>query len=111
MKKTKIYRHKYLLLIPVVFYLMMTALGIGAEKYDSPSLQSLLPQLNNWAMSEEPSNYFPENLFEFINGAAEIYLAYDFKELTVTQYSQKGSMASMAVEIYEMSNENNAFGI
>jgi len=111
MKKTKIYRYKYLLLIPVVFYLMMTVLGIGAERFDSPSLQSLLPQLSNWTKTEEPSNYFPETLFEFINGAAEIYLAYDFKELIVTQYSQEGSTASMAVEIYEMSNETNAFGI
>ncbi len=62
-------------------------------------------------MTEEPSSYFPESLFEFINGAAEIYLAYDFKELTVTQYGQKGSTVSMAIEIYEMSNETNAFGI
>ncbi len=91
--------------------LMMSVSGIGAERYDSPSNQALLPELNNWTKTEEPSTYFPETLFEFINGAAEIYIAYGFKELTVTQYGQKGSTASMAVEIYEMSNETNAFGI
>jgi len=111
MKRIKINRFRVLFLSPVVLLLMMTILGIGAERYDSPSPQSLLPQLNNWTKTEEPSTYFPETLFEFINGAAEIYLAYDFKKLTVTQYGQEGSEASMAVEIYEMSNETNAFGI
>jgi hypothetical protein len=94
-----------------VLFLMIMSLGIGAKRYDSPLRQSLLPQLNDWTKTEEPSIYFPENLFEFINGAAEIYLAYDFKELTVAQYNKKGSAASIAVEIYEMSNETNAFGI
>jgi len=111
MKRIKINRFRILFLSPVLLILMITVVGIGLERSDSSSLQSLLPQLNNWNMTEEPSSYFPESLFEFINGAAEIYLAYDFKELTVTQYGQKGSTASMAVEIYEMSNETNAFGI
>ncbi len=111
MKKIKINLYRILLLSPVVLFLMITIVGIGLERSDSSSLQSLLPQVNNWTMTEEPSSYFPGTLFEFINGAAEIYLAYDFKKLTVTQYGRKGSTASMAVEIYEMSNETNAFGI
>lgn len=111
MKRIKINRFRILFLGPVVLFLVTTIVGFGAERNNSPSLQSLLPQLNNWTMTEEPSSYFPESLFEFINGAAEIYLAYDFKELTVTQYGRKGSTVSMSVEIYEMSNETNAFGI
>ena len=111
MKRIKLNHLKILLIGPVVILLMLTVLGIGAEKYHSSLPQSLLPQVNNWTISEEPSTYLPENLFEFINGAAEIYLAYDFKALTVAQYSQKGSSASMSVEIYEMSNETSAFGI
>jgi hypothetical protein len=83
--------------------------GLNAES--APSLNSLLPQLENWKKTEQPSNYFPENLFEYINGAAEIYLAYDFKELAVGQYGQEGSEVNVSVEIYEMSNETNAFGI
>ena len=111
MKRIKFGRFGYLFLSPVVLFLMMTVQGIGEEKYESLSLQSLLPQLSNWTMTEEPSTYFPETLFEFINGAAEIYLAYDFKELSVSQYSREGSTTSVAVEIYEMSNDINAFGI
>ncbi len=111
MKKITIKRIRPLVLGPIALILIISVVGVGAEKYNFHSNQALLPELSNWSMTEDPSTYFPETLFEFINGAAEIYLAYDFKELTVTQYGQKGSTASMAVEIYEMSNETNAFGI
>ncbi|MFC2160976.1 DUF6599 family protein [Acidobacteriota bacterium] len=111
MKWIEFKRYGYLFISPIVIFLILAGPGVATEKYDSPLQQSLLPQLSNWTMTEEPSNYFPENLFEFINGAAEIYLAYDFKELTVSQYNLEGSTTSMAVEIYEMSNNINAFGI
>ena len=81
------------------------------EGKGAPELDSLLPELENWKQIEEPSRYLPENLFEYINGAAEIYLAYSFKELVVAQYGQAGSEVNLSVEIYQMADENNAFGI
>jgi len=77
---------------------------------DSP-LASLLPQLNQWKLTEEPRPFRPDTLFEYIDGAAEVYLSYDFKELLVAQFQEKGSKASMTVEIYDMGNGRNAFGI
>ncbi len=74
-------------------------------------IQRLLPEVTAWAQSEDSQTYFPENLFEFINGAAEIYLSYDFNELIVAQYQKKGAESSMAVEIYDMSSPTNSFGI
>jgi len=62
-------------------------------------------------MTEKPESYYPENLFEYINGAAEIYLAYEFKELIVVQQQKDQSEKNVAVEIYDMGNETNAFGI
>ncbi|MCK7469683.1 MAG: hypothetical protein MZU95_01910 [Desulfomicrobium escambiense] len=34
--------------------------------------------------------YFPETLFEYIDGAAESYLSYDFRELLVADLQKKG---------------------
>lgn len=75
------------------------------------SLRSLLPKNESWKYSEDPQNYFPATLYEYINGAAEIYLAYDFKELAVGQYKRTDADASLSVEIYDMGNEKNSFGI
>jgi hypothetical protein len=75
------------------------------------SLKTLLPQPGDWELTEEPETYMPDNLFEYINGAAEIYLSYDFQELIVAQYKKEGDEANISVEIYDMSGTENAFGI
>ncbi|MFQ6070861.1 MAG: DUF6599 family protein [Candidatus Aminicenantales bacterium] len=75
------------------------------------SLRSLLPQLPSWKLTENPMEYFPGSLFEYINGAAEIYLSYDFQKLIVGQYGRVNSSASLTLEIYDMENTKNAFGI
>ncbi|MFP4081174.1 MAG: DUF6599 family protein [Candidatus Aminicenantes bacterium] len=79
----------------------------GAEDQQS----SLLPDMEGWEYSEEPQIYFPETLYEYIDGAAEIYLSYDFRKLMVGQYKKRDTTASVSVEIYDMGNEKNSFGI
>ncbi len=81
------------------------------DQEKASGLVSLLPEIDTWSSTEKPESYFPENLFEYINGAAEIYLAYEFKELVVSQQQKDQSEKNVAVEIYDMGNETNAFGI
>jgi len=76
-----------------------------------PRLTSLLPRSDDWTLTEEPRRFRPETLFEYIDGAAEIYLSYDFRELLVAQYQAKSTKASLTVEIYDMGSGRNAFGI
>jgi hypothetical protein len=87
----------------------------AASQQKSPAatipLASLLPQLNDWKLAEEPRPFRPDTLFEYIDGAAEVYLSYDFMELLVAQFQEKRTKASMTVEIYDMGNGRNAFGI
>jgi len=78
---------------------------------DTVPIQELLPDLKAWSLVNEAQNYFSETLYEYINGAAEIYLAYDFKQLIVGEYKKEKSDISVTVEIYDMGNEKNAFGI
>ncbi|MBN2206601.1 MAG: hypothetical protein JW742_04285 [Candidatus Aminicenantes bacterium] len=71
----------------------------------------LLPALPGWHAAEAPRAYRPENLFEYINGAAEAYLSYDFKALAVGDYAADDSPAALTVEVYDMGIPLNAFGI
>ena len=96
----------------VVICLLGNFLWSSSEDQEKPSgLIALLPEVDSWSMTEKPESYYPENLFEYINGAAEIYLAYEFKELIVAQQQRDQSEKNVAVEIYDMGNETNAFGI
>ncbi|GAH29697.1 unnamed protein product, partial [marine sediment metagenome] len=95
----------------VLFFAFLNARGALLEEEGVSSLHFLLPDVVTWKIPEAPQDYFPEILFEYINGAAEIYLSYDFKELTVGQYEKGDSNASLIIEIYDMGNEINSFGI
>jgi hypothetical protein len=110
MMVNRILKHSRLLLT-VVAVCGIICLPQGATAQTDPPLASLLPQVEPWGLSEEPQNFFPENLFEYINGAAEIYLSYDFHELIVAQYAKKDSESALAVEIYDMGSPTNGFGI
>jgi len=85
--------------------------GRNASVMTSP-LVGLLPKAADWQPAERPQQYLPDSLYEYIDGAAESYLGYDFRELVVAQYKSKGVPAgSMTVEVYDMGNPRQAFGI
>ncbi|MGB8952398.1 MAG: DUF6599 family protein [Candidatus Aminicenantales bacterium] len=100
-------------LFPVVLLALCLFQVVNARAADqeSSSLLPLLPEIMTWEFSEPPQSYLPENLFEHIDGAAEIYLSYDFQELLVARYKEKKSKAALTVEIYDMQNGTNSFGI
>jgi hypothetical protein len=83
----------------------------GAQKIGVSSLTALLPQVANWKAGEGVQRYGPETLYEFIDGAAEAYIGYDFKELIVAEFQGGRTKTSLTTEIYDMGSELNAFGI
>jgi hypothetical protein len=70
----------------------------------------LFPSIKGWSLEKNEIIYNHVTLWEYINGAAESYLAYDFRNLYIARYSQKDKF-EVKVEIYEHSSLNNAFGI
>ncbi len=58
----------------------------------------------------ERLDYTNENLFEYINGGAEMYLSYGLVGMKGGKYTADG-LPDVSVEIYEMTEPKNAFGI
>jgi len=90
--------------------LVQTAAG-PQERRGSPDLAALVPRLDGWSPTEALRSFFPDDLFEYINGAAESYLSYDFRELAVADFGRTGTDATLTLEIYDMGEAVNAFGI
>lgn len=67
------------------------------------------PDLPEWNKKDQPQSFTPDNLYEYINGAADNFLAYDFREMTVQNYEKQKQTAS--VEIYHHGSAEAAFGI
>lgn len=76
----------------------------------SKGMETFFPQLEGWAKKGNPQIYIPDNLFEYINGAADVYLSYDFQKLATATFenSQKNSFT---IDIYRHNNPKNGFGI
>jgi hypothetical protein len=68
-----------------------------------------LPELNGFKKVTNYPVFTPDNLWDFINGAADNYLAYGFVELHVAEY-KKGKEV-IKLEVYRHLNHTLAFGI
>ena len=68
------------------------------------------PEITGWKESGEIQTFIPKNLYEYINGAADLYFAYDFQELKVEEY-QNEKKASVTVDVYRHKTPLHAFGI
>jgi hypothetical protein len=72
--------------------------------------QKKLPsQMNGW-QRQEVKVFGPDNLFEYIDGGAELYVSYGFQNLLACKYLKQGQ-PDIAVDIFDMGNSYNAFGV
>lgn len=67
------------------------------------------PDLPGFKQTSKYPVYLPENLWDFINGAADVYLALGFMDLHVTEY--KKGKETIKLEIYHHRDHTMAFGI
>ena len=68
------------------------------------------PSVNGWKQVGEIQTFDPNTLYEYINGGADLYLAYDFEELKVAEY-QNDKKAAVTVDVYRHRTPTHAFGI
>ena len=77
---------------------------------------NLLPAgRDGWVESGKPEIYDRNNLFDYMNGGAELYLAYDFQKLVVQRYLSESEdpakKNSITVEVYQMNSSPDAYGL
>ena len=65
----------------------------------------------NWTRTREPRRFGQGDLWEYIDGAAETYLAYSFQQLATTGYAHGPTAIEATADIYKMADALNAFGI
>jgi len=79
---------------------------------DASDTAALFPEVSGWKLSPPPgaSYYTSDNLWNIIDGAAEVFLANGFVDLRIGEYADS-SGTDVRVEIYRHSSRANAFGI
>jgi hypothetical protein len=88
--------------ILIAFFLFTMFGSASAQEFSFPVLEGF-KKTTNYPV------YTPDNLWDFINGAADTYLAYGFADLHVAEYKKGKNVIKL--EIYRHSDNTNAFGI
>jgi hypothetical protein len=75
----------------------------------------LLPEsdsVGGWMLKEEPRTYGPDDLYEYINGNADLFVSYGFLRVAVGDYVfRDASEGWVTVDVYDMGAPLHAFGI
>ncbi|MCJ7457894.1 MAG: hypothetical protein MUP17_02755 [candidate division Zixibacteria bacterium] len=70
----------------------------------------VFPQkVKDFEKSGEAKSFDRKNLYDYLDGGAELYLAYDFQKLLVQEYN--AGEKSITAEIYTMGTTEDAFGL
>lgn len=72
--------------------------------------KSIPREIGQYKTAEEDKTYNRETIFEYINGGAELYLTYDFREVFARRYEGPEN-SEIILDIYDMGNDSDAFGI
>jgi hypothetical protein len=84
---------------------------VEGEQKGKMNLEISLPaEAAGWTWEEKEMQYNSKTLFEYIDGAAELYLAYGFQGLTVRKF-EKSSQPPITLELYEMASSEDAYGL
>jgi hypothetical protein len=80
----------------------------GQSTIDITTLLS--DSVEDWRISDAPEAYMGEDLFKLIDGGADIFHEYGFKQV-ITQRYHNSNDKIISVEVYEMIDSSAAFGI
>lgn len=95
---------------PVLVVFLSLLLGFGGPV--RAGHHQFFTSIEGWEKPEEIDVYYPETLWDIINGAADVFMAYEFKELFWGEYINKEDDGIYIVmEIYRQGGPVHAFGV
>ena len=112
---------KALSLAAMLLLLFCAACGGGNQSRTAVSLSpedarliALLPESNDvtgWTRGEEIRFFDEDTLYDLINGAMENFLIYGFEKVVTADYDNAAYPSQVVVEIYQMADPRNTFGV
>lgn len=76
-------------------------------------LERLLPQdIGGYKKIGQDVQHSPDDLYQYIDGGAELFISYDFRSMSGRQYARAEDLDdTITVDIFDMGNSFNAFGV
>jgi hypothetical protein len=78
----------------------------------SSAVDRLLPEkVGEWRATSEMESYDTETIYGYIDGHAEVYMAYGFQRCLSRRYRGPSGEAEIVVDVFEMASSDDAFGV
>ncbi len=75
------------------------------------NLFQVIPQrILDWEASGKDQVYDRKTIFNYMDGGAEVYLAFDFREVLVRRYKDRSGI-EIVLDIYDMGSADEAYGV
>ena len=92
--------------------LPLVATACGDRGGGVASLRPLVPaQVGGWQAADPGELYDQESIFSYIDGHAEVYLAYGMKGCLARRYTGPSGEADIALDVFEMGSPADAYGV
>jgi Family of unknown function (DUF6599) len=116
--KSRQFRNRAAVLFALLAVFCAAAIAMGQSQMPDkqsilasfPLRQVLPPEISGWKTGREDQVFTRDDVFDYMDGGGEIYLAYDFEFVFVREYVREEA-PSLVVEIYRMSSSQDAFGV
>ncbi len=93
-----------------VFLILFFPLSQGEGRDMQSDKISLPDNIDGWKLQGPPRRIDKTNIFDYMNGAGELYISYHFDCLLVYEYKNK-SDNEILVELYYMRDSRDSFGL
>jgi len=94
-------------LIPLI---LTPGSGISAQAQDVLQNEAIPGSIGKWHAEGKPFTYDQQTVFDYMDGGAEVYLAYGMKNVRAVRYTSPGE-PSIELSIFEMEEPAGAFGV
>ncbi len=101
-KRSNLYKSSVIMIFLILFC------STNSAKAETPEIQ--FPEIIGWSLADTIYYYDSSTLFEYINGAAESFLVYNFLDVTVGEYESEED-GLLVIDIYRQQSPEDAFGI
>ena len=97
-------------LLFLIIILLIISLLNGACTEMKENTVNLPKSIGVWTRPDSVRIIDSSNIFDYMNGGGELYLAYRFNRLEVYEYTSE-KLGDILVEVYFMGSSNDAFGL
>ena len=93
-----------------IIFLLISAMIIGCGIKREPMKKLSPDEIHGWKTKGHDMIYDRKTIFDYINGAGELYLSYGFRQVLVRQFV-KADEPRIEVAIFDMGSSEDAFGV